>query len=124
MGSVKDLLVTEAAYEDRPGVGTFVFSDRYSVFDWGEMPDHIPGKGKALAVMAAFNFEELERRGIRTHYQGLLLPDGKLASVERARASVQRLARLPGIEAVLTGDGWPVFRHGAEALAELAQPPM
>jgi phosphoribosylaminoimidazole-succinocarboxamide synthase len=78
MGSVKDLLVTEPAYEDRPGVGTFVFSDRYSVFDWGEMPDHLPGKGRALAVMAAYNFEELERRGLRTHYRGLLADDGRL----------------------------------------------
>ena len=26
---------------------------------------------------------------------------------------------LPWIEAVLTGDGWPVFRGGAQALAEL-----
>jgi phosphoribosylaminoimidazole-succinocarboxamide synthase len=78
MGSVKDLLVTEPAYEDRPGVGTFVFSDRYSVFDWGEMPDHIVNKGRSLAVMAAFNFEELERRGIRTHYRGLVSDGGKL----------------------------------------------
>jgi len=77
MGSVKDLLVTEPAYEDRPGVGTFVFSDRYSVFDWGEMPDHIAGKGRALAAMAAFNFEELERRGIRTHYRGLVDDGGQ-----------------------------------------------
>jgi phosphoribosylaminoimidazole-succinocarboxamide synthase len=78
MGSVKDLLVSEPAYEDRPGVGTFVFSDRYSVFDWGEMPDHIQDKGRSLAVMAAFNFEELERRGIRTHYRGLISDGGKL----------------------------------------------
>jgi len=78
MGSVKDLLVTEPAYENRPGVGTFVFSDRYSVFDWGEMPDHITGKGKALAAMAAYHFEELEGRGIRTHYQGLVGPRGTL----------------------------------------------
>jgi phosphoribosylaminoimidazole-succinocarboxamide synthase len=77
MGSVKDLLVTEPAYEDRAGVGTFVFSDRYSVFDWGEMPDHIAGKGRALAVMAAFNFEELERRGMRTHYRGLVTDSGQ-----------------------------------------------
>jgi len=77
MGSVKDLFVTEPAYEDRPGVGTFVFSDRYSVFDWGEMPDHIVGKGRALAVMAACNFEELERRGIRTHYRGLVADSGE-----------------------------------------------
>jgi phosphoribosylaminoimidazole-succinocarboxamide synthase len=77
MGSVKDLLVTEPAYEDRPGVGTFVFSDRYSVFDWGEMPDHLSGKGRALAAMAAFNFEELERRGLRTHYRGLVEDSGR-----------------------------------------------
>jgi len=78
MGSVKDLLVTTPAYENRAGVGTFVFSDRYSVFDWGEMPDHIQHKGRALAVMSAFNFEELERRGIPTHYQGLIQHKGKV----------------------------------------------
>ncbi len=101
MGSVKDLLVTEPAYEDRPGVGTFVFSDRYSVFDWGEMPDHIPNKGRALAAMAAFNFEELEKRGIRTHYQGLLLQEGRLVRFEElpeeeggAQAMQVRLARV------------------------------
>jgi phosphoribosylaminoimidazole-succinocarboxamide synthase len=78
MGSVKDLLVLEPAYENHPGVGNFVFSDRYSVFDWGEMPDHVPAKGRALAVMAAFNFEQLEARGIRTHYQGLVSSSGEL----------------------------------------------
>lgn len=77
MGSVKDLLVAEPAYEDRPGAGNFVFSDRYSVFDWGEMPDHILNKGRCLAVMAAYNFEELERRGIRTHYRGLVADSGR-----------------------------------------------
>jgi phosphoribosylaminoimidazole-succinocarboxamide synthase len=78
MGSVKDLLVLEPAYENRAGVGNFVFSDRYSVFDWGEMPDKIAGKGRSLAVMAAFNFEQLENRGIRTHYQGLIGQSGTL----------------------------------------------
>lgn len=29
----------------------FVFSDRYSIFDWGEMPDLLPHKGEALAMM-------------------------------------------------------------------------
>ncbi len=82
MGSVKDLLVTEPAYEDRAGVGTFVFSDRYSVFDWGEMPDHLAGKGRALAVMAAYNFEELERRGLRTHYRGLVADSGRTLRFE------------------------------------------
>ena len=78
MGSVKDLLVIESACENRPGLGNFVFSDRYSVFDWGEMPDHIQNKGRSLAAMAAYNFEELERQGVRTHYQGMVDAKGKV----------------------------------------------
>jgi len=72
MGSVKDLEVTRHAREDKEGGGDFVFSERYSVFDWGEMPDSIINKGRALATMAAFNFEGLEKRGIRTHYRSLV----------------------------------------------------
>lgn len=78
MGSVKDLKISKLAYENDQGQGDFDFSDRYSVFDWGEMPDHIKIKGAALAVMAAFNFEELEKRGIRTHYRGLVTDNGTL----------------------------------------------
>ena len=37
----------------------FVFSDRYSIFDWGEMPDSLPGKGEALALMGDLFFREL-----------------------------------------------------------------
>ena len=58
---------------------------------------------------------------IRAHEGGrlCLLPDAKLTDSDAARSSVRRLAALPGIEAVLVGDGWPVFRHGAETLREL-----
>ena len=58
---------------------------------------------------------------VRAHEGGRLrlLPDAKLADGAAARASARRLAALPGIEAVIVGDGWPVFRHGAEALREL-----
>ncbi len=73
MGSVKDLRVIEPAYESQAGFGIFTFSDRYSVFDWGEMPDHISDKGAALAAMAAFNFELLIEDSIRTHYKGLVV---------------------------------------------------
>ncbi len=38
---------------------TFLFSDRYSIFDWGEMPDLLPGKGEALAVMGDLFFRQL-----------------------------------------------------------------
>lgn len=78
MGSVKDLTIIKPAYENQPGVGRFRFSDRYSVFDWGEMPDQIEGKGRALATMAAFNFEGLEKDEIKTHYRGLVDSKGRL----------------------------------------------
>jgi len=57
MGSVKDLKILSHPSEGKPGIGHFVFSDRYSVFDWGEMPDLIGYKGQALAVMGAYFFE-------------------------------------------------------------------
>ena len=59
---------------------------------------------------------------IRAHAGGSLslLPDGKLSDRARAIASVRRIAALPGIEAVLPGDGWPIFRDAGRALAELA----
>ncbi|MFZ5893732.1 MAG: MBL fold metallo-hydrolase [Myxococcota bacterium] len=49
-----------------------------------------------------------------------LLPDAKLKDAALARRSLARLAALSGIEAVLPGDGWPVFRDGQRALSELA----
>ena len=48
-----------------------------------------------------------------------LLPDAKLADKARALASLDALVRRSGIEAVLVGDGWPVFRGGSAALLEL-----
>ena len=72
MGSVKDLIVIEKSLKNKTGRGRFIFSDRYSVFDWGEMPDHIPNKGKSLCVSAACFFEKLESMGMRTHYFGLV----------------------------------------------------
>ena len=58
---------------------------------------------------------------VRAHEGGRLrlLPDAKLTDGHAARASARRLAALPDIDAVIVGDGWPVFRHGAEALREL-----
>ena len=39
----------------------FEFSDRYSVFDWGEMPDQLEDKGKTLAIMGKSFFQYLEK---------------------------------------------------------------
>jgi len=76
MGSVKDLEIIKSPTEKESGIGQFVFSDRYSVFDWGEMPDHIANKGAAICIVTAYYFEKLEESGIKTHYLGLV-EDGK-----------------------------------------------
>jgi hypothetical protein len=60
---------------------------------------------------------------VRAHQAGrlMMLPDPKLKDRAAAVASVQRLADLPGIEAVLVGDGWPVFRDGSQRLKDLVE---
>jgi phosphoribosylaminoimidazole-succinocarboxamide synthase len=82
MGSVKDVEVTQKPTTDTMGVGRFHFSDRYSVFDWGEMPDHVDGKGEALCLMGAYCFEKLEAKGVKTHYRGLVNEMGKTVAFE------------------------------------------
>jgi phosphoribosylaminoimidazole-succinocarboxamide synthase len=72
VGSVKDLEVIQKPTKDKMGLGRFHFSDRFSVFDWGEMPDHIDRKGEALCLMGAYCFERLEEKSVRTHYKGLV----------------------------------------------------
>lgn len=60
---------------------------------------------------------------IRAHEGGrlCLLPPAKLTDPAQAAASVGRLAAAcAGVEAVLPGDGWPIFRGGGQALRELA----
>lgn len=82
MGSVKDLEVLEKPTKTTTGIGRFHFSDRYSVFDWGEMPDLINGKGEALCLMGAYYFEKLEEQGVKTHYRGLIAENGDLADFD------------------------------------------
>jgi phosphoribosylaminoimidazole-succinocarboxamide synthase len=72
MGSVKEVEIIKPASADKEGEGEFVFSDRYSVFDWGEMPDHIDNKGAALCTLSAYFFHLLEKNGIKTHFLGLV----------------------------------------------------
>jgi phosphoribosylaminoimidazole-succinocarboxamide synthase len=59
-GSTKDVFLFGDRY-------LFKFSDRYSVFDWGEMPDHLLGKGEALARFAKAIFHRLGEEGIKHH---------------------------------------------------------
>ena len=85
MGSVKDLEVVQKPTRGKMGVGRFHFSARYSVFDWGEMPDHIEGKGEALCLMGAHCFERLEEKSVLTHYRGLEDENGKTVSFDELR---------------------------------------
>jgi hypothetical protein len=59
---------------------------------------------------------------VRAHQAGSLgiLPNEKLKNRSEAVASVRRLAEINGIEAVLVGDGWSIFRDGGSRLKELA----
>lgn len=52
-GSVKDL------YEKDDSL-IFHFSDRYSIYDWGQMPDLIESKGAALASMGRLLLTQIE----------------------------------------------------------------
>jgi phosphoribosylaminoimidazole-succinocarboxamide synthase len=86
MGSVKDLQIIHKPTQTEMGTGRFVFSDRYSVFDWGEMPDRIEGKGAALCIMGAYCFELLESLGVKTHYRGLVNEKGKAVRVNELKS--------------------------------------
>ena len=76
MGSVKSLEVIDKPKGDGFGKGVFVFSDDYSVFDYGKMPDVIPGKGEALCRMASWNMQRLSSElGMPTHFMGFSSPN-------------------------------------------------
>lgn len=58
---------------------------------------------------------------VRAHQAGSLnlLPDDKLVSREAALDSVRRLLDFTKVQAILVGDGWPIFRDGHRVLREL-----
>ena len=114
VGSVKDLCVLSSPTDEEPGRGKFVFSDRYSVFDWGEMPDTIPLKGTSLCLIGAHFFEKLEKLGVPTHYLGLE-EGGEVKRLAELREPVNvmhvRLVRviLPSLGEA--GYDYGVYRH-------------
>lgn len=73
--STKSPTVIREPAQDTEGIGIFEFTDDYSVFHYGKMPDRIPGKGEALCRMAVANFEMLENHGIETHFRRFLPPN-------------------------------------------------
>ena len=81
MTSVKEFRVDSEPTATDLGAGRFVFTDAYSVFDWGEMPDAIPHKGASLCTMGAFNFELLKDQGVPTHYRGVVHESGEIVDL-------------------------------------------
>jgi len=90
LGSVKELVVEVMPHQDRLGEGLFRFSDDYSVFDWGKMPDEVQGKGSVLCMMGAFNFELLEKEGIETHFLGVV-ENGKVKHLDELSEPVNEM---------------------------------
>ncbi|REA03785.1 phosphoribosylaminoimidazolesuccinocarboxamide synthase [Haloferax sp. Atlit-6N] len=91
MTSVKDFRVEEEPTATDLGRGRFVFSDRYSVFDWGEMPDHVPNKGASLCLMGAYNFELLDVNHVPTHYLGVV-EDGEVKELGECESPPTEMA--------------------------------
>ncbi len=74
MGSVKNLVIEKKPDENTFGEGFFEFTDDYSVFDYGKMPDEIPGKGESLCRISAHNFMGLEKEGVESHFIEMASP--------------------------------------------------
>ena len=102
MTSVKEFRIETEATATETGRGRFYFTDAYSVFDWGQMPDPIPNKGASLCVMGADNFERLDAAGIPTHYRGVVPAGNDDAAGGREATSLSASA-----EAVESGEAEP-----------------
>ncbi|HEU4577383.1 MAG TPA: hypothetical protein VFS67_03940 [Polyangiaceae bacterium] len=142
LGGVRDIIVTNSDH----GRAALALRDRSSARVWGprQEPAFLASLGaEPLAPEHALGpeLELIELHGSKTPGELALLldgdtlvtgdlirgqragrlnllPDAKL--VDKARA-LDSLASLAGrdIEAVLVGDGWPIFRGGSAALQEL-----
>lgn len=69
----------------------FEFSDRYSIFDWGEMPDLIEGKGESLATFTDAIYSFLENSN---SWKGWTIPDTYNKYVVDALQSSEAFKRL------------------------------
>ncbi len=98
--SVKRFRIDDEPTADSLGTGAFVFTDDYSIFDWGAMPDTIPDKGASLCTMGAYNFEALEAAGIPTHYRGVVEAGDVCPLAETTRPPVEMAIDLTQVPAL------------------------
>lgn len=73
-GSVKNFFVEKEPTADKMGEGYFEFTDDYSIFDYGKMPDTIAGKGEALARLSSYNFEQVHKLSLKSHFLAFVPP--------------------------------------------------
>jgi phosphoribosylaminoimidazole-succinocarboxamide synthase len=73
--SSKNLYIITPATAETMGVGVFEFTDDYSIFHFGKMPDQIEAKGEAICRMAALNFRLFRENGIETHFRNFISPN-------------------------------------------------
>jgi phosphoribosylaminoimidazole-succinocarboxamide synthase len=98
MTSVKDVVIETPPTFEALGRGRFRFSDAYSVFDWGAMPDTIESKGASLCTMGAHTFEALQSEGVPTHYCGVVTGDAPASPLGMVQSPPEEMA----IDLVLT----------------------
>lgn len=92
VGSVKTIVPVTLPAADRFGTALMDFSDDFSVFDWGKMPDRIENKGAALCMMSAYLFERIESEvGFLTHYLGMLDAEGQKILSKDLKSPINRM---------------------------------
>jgi hypothetical protein len=103
--STDAITVIQKPTKDKMGLGRFHFSDRFSVFDWGEMPNHLDHKGEAIALLSAYFFEKLEKQGVATHYVGLV-EDGAVKKLNNLKkpSNIMEIKLLRVIRPELKGE--------------------
>ncbi len=122
-GSVKRLTIHKSPSGGNAGRGSFLFTDHYSVFDWGRMPDLLWEKGKALCMMSAHNFELLERFGIKTHYRGLRTQEEIVRCDELGQPSSEMVITVVAKPSLYWGQqGYDYSRYFKEAGANFLIP--
>ncbi len=99
-GSVKDIRMEEGT----PEYCYFEYSDRYSVFDWGEMPNSIDKKGNALAFMGGLFFNILND-DIDNHFKSLV--DDKGDNVDLLTpTNIMKVKRVEILRPSRESQGW------------------
>lgn len=120
MGSVKNLKVIREPVENEEGEGIFEFTDDFSVFDYGKMPDTIPGKGEALCRMASYNFAHLK---LNSHFLGFVKPNRMRVRIVR-KEGVGDKNRMVPLEIMFRNElpeGSSVFERLASGTLSLAE---